>query len=275
MKAILPYLLVWAVCLPDSLNAQMKFHLGLTTGINSTIVLDKGLSEDPRFNSTFSYKWAPIGMAVGFDLSPRFGIQLEAIVANQGQIYDVVDIFEDLVGSREIDLSYVHIPLLMKFMNGSNNKARMNFSLGPQLSILTTGIEAIQYIASIQEIPDGLEIPQGSVDNGDGTYNVPTLPYTELLSSSAEQEVQKFKESEVQIAGSFGFDIDITKNLYLTTLVRINYSFTDMRNDELLKILEEGGDGAFDILGRRANVLIGLQFGVHFMIGGVRSRAGY
>jgi len=251
-----------------------EIHLGLTTGINSTIVLDKGLSEDPRFNSTFSYKWAPIGMAVGFDLSPKFGIQLEAIVANQGQIYDVVDIFDDLVGSREIDLSYVHIPLLMKFMNGSNKKGRMNFSLGPQLSILTTGIEAIQYIASTQEIPDGLEIPAGSVDNGNGTYDVPTLPYTELLSTTAESEVQQFKDTEVQIAGSFGFDFDITKNLYLTTLVRINYSFTDMRNDELLEILEEGGDGAFDVFGRRANVLIGLQFGIHFMIGGVRSRGG-
>jgi hypothetical protein len=275
MKFILPYLLVWAVFLPASLNAQMKFHLGLTTGINSTIVLDKGLSEDPRFNSTFSYKWAPIGMAVGFDLSPKFGIQLEAIVANQGQIYDVVDILDDLVGSREIDLNYVHIPLLMKFMNGSNKKGRMNFSLGPQLSILTTGIEAIQYIASTQEIPDGLEIPAGSVDNGNGTYDVPTLPYTELLSTAAESEVQQFKDTEVQIAGSFGFDFDITKNLYLTTLVRINYSFTDMRNDELLEILEEGGDGAFDVFGRRANVLIGLQFGIHFMIGGVRSRGGY
>jgi len=274
MKSILPYLLVWAVFLPASLNAQMKFHLGLTTGINSTIVLDKGLSEDPRFNSTFSYKWAPIGMAVGFDLSPKFGIQLEAIVANQGQIYDVVDIFDDLVGSREIDLSYVHIPLLMKFMNGSNKKGRMNFSLGPQLSILTTGIEAIQYIASTQEIPDGLEIPAGSVDIGNGTYDVPTLPYTELLSTTAESEVQQFKDTEVQIAGSFGFDFDITKNLYLTTLVRINYSFTDMRNDELLEILEEGGYGAFDVFGRRANVLIGLQFGIHFMIGGVRSRGG-
>lgn len=275
MKTILPCLLVIAVFLPVSLKAQMKFHVGLTTGINSTIVLDKGLSEDPRFNSTFSYKWAPIGMAVGFDLSPKFGIQLEAIVANQGQIYDVVDILDDLVGSREIDLSYVHIPLLMKFMNGSNKKGRMNFSLGPQLSILTTGIEAIQYIASTQEIPDGLEIPAGSVDNGNGTYDVPTLPYTELLSTTAESEVQQFKDTEVQIAGSFGFDFDITKNLYLTTLVRINYSFTDMRNDELLEILEEGGDGAFDVFGRRANVLIGLQFGIHFMIGGVRSRGGY
>ena len=100
-------------------------------------------------------------------------------------------------------------------------------------------------------------------------------PWGELLSTAAEQEVQQFKESEVQIAGSFGFDIDITKNLYLTTLVRINYSFTDMRNEELLEILEDGGAGAFDIFGRRANVLVGLQFGVHFMIGGVPSWGGF
>ncbi len=129
------------------------------------------------------------------------------------------------------------MPLLMKFMSGSSKKTRFNYSLGPQMSILTTGVESIQYIASTQEIPDGLDIPAGSVDNGDGTYDVPTLPYTELLSTSAEDELQKFKETEIQIAGSIGIDIDISDHLYLSTLLRVNYSFTDMRNDELLEVL--------------------------------------
>ncbi len=53
---ILPFvlLLVGSICV----NAQV--HLGVTTGINSTFVLDKGLSEDPRYNSQLTYNFSPI-----------------------------------------------------------------------------------------------------------------------------------------------------------------------------------------------------------------------
>ncbi len=256
-----------------SSQAQIRLHVGATTAVNTTFVLDKGLSEDPRYNSTFSYDWAPIGLAAGVDLSPSFGIQLETILSNQGQIYEVIDVAKEVVGERRIDLQYVHIPLLFKFMSGKTNRARMNFSLGPQLSLLREGTETLEYDASVQEIPPGVEIPEGAVENGDGTYNVPELTTTELLSSAAENELEKFKNSEVQIAGSLGVDVDITPNIYLSTMIRANYSLTDMRNEELIDLLRQGGNVAEDVFGRRANVLVGLQFGVHYMFGGVPSKA--
>jgi len=262
--------LVCVLLLTFDANAQ-KLHVGATTGINTTIILDKGLLDDPRYNSTYTYSFSPIGLAVGFDFGPRFGLQLESILTNQTQIFEVIDIAKTVVGERRIDLQSINIPLLFKFMNGSGNRARMNFSLGPQLAILTEGRETLEYAASTQEIPPGVAIPEGSVENGDGTYNVPAMSKTELLSTVADNELEKFKKTQVQLAGNIGVDIDLTHNIYLSTLIRVNYSLTDMRNDELIAILKQGGNLADDIFGRRANLLVGFQFGVHYMFGGVWS----
>jgi len=134
--------LVCVLLLTFDANAQ-KLHVGATTGINTTIILDKGLLDDPRYNSTYTYSFSPIGLAVGFDFGPRFGLQLESILTNQTQIFEVIDIAKTVVGERRIDLQSINIPLLFKFMNGSGNRARMNFSLGPQLAILTEGRETL------------------------------------------------------------------------------------------------------------------------------------
>ena len=249
--------------------AMGQVHVGVTTGVNSTFVLDKGLSQDPRYNSQITYNFAPAGLALGVNISNGFGIQLESILANQGQVFEVLDVAKTVVGERKIDLSYIQLPLLFKFMSPKATKARTNFSLGPQLSILRNGVETIQYEASTQNIENPNDLPEGATLNADGSYNVPALPNTELLSSSAEEEIRRFNETELQIAASFGVDIDISRYLYLSTAIRANYSFTDMRNGDLVDFLENST--LDDLFGRRANLSIGAQIGLNFMFGGVRS----
>ena len=249
--------------------AMGQVHVGVTTGVNSTFVLDKGLSQDPRYNSQMTYNFAPAGLALGVNISNGFGIQLESILANQGQVFEVLDVAKTVVGERKIDLSYIQLPLLFKFMSPKATKARTNFSLGPQLSILRNGVETIQYEASTQNIENPNDLPEGATLNADGSYNVPALPNTELLSSSAEEEIRRFNETELQIAASFGVDIDISRYLYLSTAIRANYSFTDMRNGDLVDFLENST--LDDLFGRRANLSIGAQIGLNFMFGGVRS----
>ncbi len=249
--------------------AGAQVHIGTTTGVNSTFVLDKGLSEDPRFNSKMTYNFAPIGFSFGVDISNGFGLQMESILAKQGQIFEIIDIAKTVVGERKIDLNYIQLPLLFKFMSAKATKARTNFSLGPQLSILRNGVETIQYDASTQDITDVSQLPVGATPNPNGGYDVPALPSTELLSSSADEEIKKFNNTELQIAATFGVDIDISKHLYLSTLIRANYSFTDMRNGDLVDLIKNNNlDGLID---RRANLAIGAQIGLNFMFNGVRS----
>src|SRR5690606_2420884 len=122
-----------------------------------TYVLDKGLSEDPRYNSTATYQWAPIGFNFGVDLGRKFGLSLEGIKSKQGQIYEMIDAFEKVKGQREISLDYLQLPLLFRFMSGGSSAVRSNFNLGPQMSFLTNARESIEAEAGTFKIPEGVD----------------------------------------------------------------------------------------------------------------------
>jgi hypothetical protein len=277
-KVIFSLLITFAIS--SIVYAQPRIHVGLTTAVNSTFVLDQGLKTDPRYVSQVNTKWAPIGFNFGVDFTNKIGLTFESIKAAQGQIYQIVDMYEQIKGAREIDLKYFQFPLLLRMMGGSNKAARMNFQIGPQLSILDQGVETIQYEASDYMLPEGanlqegVELPEGISmadlqQNPDGSYSMPEMEPTTILSSAAESEIQKFRDKEVQLAFGFGVDIDVLKHFYISANLRGNYSFTDMRNEQFLDyILDQDVKGIFE---NRANLLIGLQLGFHWMIGGNRS----
>jgi hypothetical protein len=256
--------------------AQIQVHVGATTAINATFVLDKGLSEDPRYNSTMTYNTAPIGFNFGVDFSNKFGLSLETILSNQGQIYEIIDIAKKVQGERKIDLTYMQLPLLLRFMSGGNGAARANFNIGPQMSFLTEGTESIQTSAGDYKMPEGVEFAtiqddypaatQSPQQASDGEYTLPNdIPTTDILTKKQND----FKNAEFQIAAAFGVDIDIAKHLYLTTQIRANYSLTDMRNDDVIELLKSGS--VSEIFGQRANLLVGIQLGLHYTFGVTRS----
>lgn len=265
-------ILCFSILTVTTATAQIvQIHLGATTTVNATYVLDKGLSEDPRYNSTATYQWAPIGFNFGVDLGRKFGLSLEAIKSKQGQIYEMIDAYEQVKGQRKISLDYLQLPMLMRFMSGGNGGARANFNIGPQLSLLTDARESIEAQAGTYQIPQGMdftsiqqEFPQAT-DNGNGTYNIPDVPSMDLMTKKAND----FKNTEFSIAGAFGLDIDLSKHLYLTTQIRATYSLTDMRNGDVIEKIKSG-DSA-DIFGQRANLLVGAQIGLHWMFGTTRS----
>jgi hypothetical protein len=145
--------------------------------------------------------------------------------------------------------------------------------LGPQLSLLTRGQEIYeQYKSGTLQLPEGGQIPAGATDNGNGTYNFPAGT-TILASSDATSAIKQFRDKELQIAASLGLNIDLGTHMYLSTNVRGSYSFTDMRNEDLLNSIQQNSanDILKDLFGRRANMLVGVQIGLHYMFGGNRS----
>jgi hypothetical protein len=138
------------------------------------------------------------------------------------------------------------------------------------LSLLTDASEIIEYSASTQTFPEGTVLPEGATDvvqNQDGsiTANVPAQDPEEILS----KELDSFKNTEFQIAAAFGLDIDLSRHLYLSTQIRANYSLTDMRNGDVIESIKNGSSS--DIFGQRANLLVGLQLGIHYVFGTTRS----
>lgn len=244
-------------------------HVGLTTGINSTIILDNGLSEDPRYNSTITMASSPIGINVGYDLTPSFGLTLESILSNQEMIYEIVDVAEQIKGGQEIDLQYIHLPLMLRFLNNSDAKARFNFSIGPQMSLLTAAVESYYVEAGDYKIPTDANFAdisatypsatQSPEQAQNGEYSIPSdINATELLNREAED----FKQMEFQIAGAMGVNIDLGPHLVLSTLLRANYRITDMTNEDALEYILE--NNATQLFAQKAQLNLGLQIGIHY-----------
>ena len=272
MKRVNRILLICLACLAVSKSYSQNIHIGATTAVNATFVLDKGLSEDPRYNSTLTYKWAPVGLNFGVDLGRKFGLSLESILAKQGQVYKMIDAAKQIQGERKIDMSILQLPLLMKFMSGGNGGARANFNLGPQLNIIRTAVESVQANAGTYKIPDGMtlssiqqEFPNAVQDPSDASaYKLPSnVPTKDVLTKKAND----FKNSEFSIAGSFGIDIDLSSHMYLTTQIRATYSLTDVRNGDVIDQLKAGNN----IFSNRANLLVGMQIGIHYSLRKTRS----
>jgi hypothetical protein len=267
MKAIRLSLVILLASIAWLTVQAQQVHLGLTTAVNATFVLDKGLSQDPRYSGQYTYKIAPIGFSFGLDLGRTFGLSLESILSKQGQIYEIIDAAEQIKGQREISLSYLHLPLLMRFMSGGSAPVRTNFNLGPQLSFLTEAVERMEYQAGTFTIPDdpSFVLPEGAIDNGDGTYSAPAMEPSEILTKKANQ----FRDMEFQIAAAFGIDIDLSKHLFLSTQIRANYSLSDMRTGDVIDSITNG-EGQ-DLFSHRASMLVGLQLGLHYSFGVTRS----
>ena len=257
----------------------IQIHVGATTTVNATYVLDKGLSEDPRYSSQATYQWAPIGFNFGVDFGRKFGLSLEGIKSKQGQIYDMIDKLEEVKGQRKISLDYLQLPMMFRFMSGGSAGTRANFNIGPQLSFLTNAKETIQAKQGEYTIPEGVdfdaiqnELASSEADKqfieqvDANTYRVTKdLSPKDLLTKKAND----FKNTEFSIAGAFGLDIDLSKHLYLTTQVRATYSLTDMRNGDVIESIKAGDAG--NIFAQRANLLVGVQLGLHYMFGTTRS----
>jgi len=255
------------------LVAQPKIHFGVTTAMNSTLVLNQGLESDPRYGETeFTYQWSPIGFSFGTDFTRGFGLQLEAMLNNQEQIRQIQSVVNTVqkvkAGEQQLSMQYLQLPLLMRFMSKGGSATRFNFNIGPQLSLLTDAQELATLQPGDYEWPDGEQPdPENFPDatqNPDGTWNLPSGGTDVVIS-----ETNDFRNAMFTIAGGFGLDIDVSKNIYLTTYTRFTYAFQDVRNEDFFNSVVNGNYN--QLLKSSAIVDISVQLGVHYMIGGTRS----
>ena len=256
--------------------SQPKLHFGATTALNSTIVLDQGLDSDPRYGEVeFSYQWSPIGFSFGADFTRGFGLQLEALLNKQEQIRQIQQVATQTLdkvksGEQILSMNYLQMPLLMRFMSKGSAKTRFNFNIGPQLSLLTQGQEVANLEPGLYEYPQGEtpsqeEFPDAElVDPINNIWDLPSGGTDVVVSQTSD-----FRNAMFTLAGGFGLDIDLSKNLYLTTYTRFTYAFQDVRNEDFFNSVVNGNYN--ELLKSSATVDVAIQLGLHYMIGGTRS----
>jgi hypothetical protein len=230
-----------------------SLHFGVTTAINSTwIKFDNEEQNNEHYKYKKTFKWAPVGLAVGYKFNDRHDVQVEAYLSEQGQRYDLVAHGNGsgaLIGEKRIDLTYLQVPLLWKFSTGDATRFDVHF--GPQVGFLLRGeeVNTISRAGGVhrqgEAIPTGtssLVVRKGSQDlvyDGQGEFNK-VDPYLVL---------------------GFGLEKDVTDNLYLSANLRFHYGFADIRAGETV-VDQTTGDKYI----LRYNIYGGAQFGLHYII---------
>ncbi|MEJ2004056.1 MAG: outer membrane beta-barrel protein [Cyclobacteriaceae bacterium] len=220
------FIMVAALLIFSAYGYAQGLRLGLSTSITSDIVLDNGIKTDPRYEAKYTYEFAPIGVNVSYDLTPGFGLSLEAIMANQEMIYNVIDVLDQVKGQQKLDMRLIKLPVLLRFMSNGNAATRFNMNLGPQFTFVSRAAETLAVQPGEFRIPGGItfediqsEYPtatQNSEQAASGTYEIPDDYYRDVLT----RESNDFRDMDFQLAVALGLDIDLSDHFILTTQLR-------------------------------------------------------
>lgn len=237
---------------------SQRLHMGVSTSVLKTYLLDRGIRNDPRYAPMTSKKWSPVGATIAFEANSGYGIVTEFYLSNLSRTYQMLDAYKNQIGKRQIDLKYWNLPILIKRVGNNSGKARYNWGGGPQFSFLQKGIETIRQEADSATviIPQGQIPPPGAIRNPDGTYTV----------FKAENVYNSFARRDVAIALTGGIDIDVYKRFLVTVNMRLVYGISDVRSDDLIKQLINKQMTLASLAERRANLYWGTQFGIHYFL---------
>lgn len=173
------------------------FHAGILMSIHNNWLTGKDKNKETP-NNTIKHKLdfgKSFGVNLGYDYTSRWGIQTEIAYNEQGQKY--TEQTEKGKISKELDLAYLRIPLMLKykinFINNYNTKpVIVNFLLGPQVNFL--------------------------------------LSKKTLVNDKKQSFDANYNRGEFGLYGGVDFDLFMTKNFYVTFGSRIGFA-TALKKD--------------------------------------------
>ena len=138
--------------------AQNIESYGIYGGFNIPFTSDQGLARDPRFVTKFLIRATPIGINYGYD-HVDFGYNISPCFVRIGQQFTIKNTAGGDVGSRDVSMSYLSVPMSLKIH--INDMAFFRFSLvaGLNAAFLIHGEETITHTASKLYYPAEVAIP--------------------------------------------------------------------------------------------------------------------
>lgn len=252
--------------LTSPLLAQNVEAFGIFGGINVPVTIDQGLANDPRYISKFSIRGTPIGFYYGYD-RPGLGYFISPNYLTIGQTYIITNTTGGHVGTRDINMNYLSVPVGLKFHLNTLASFRLSLVAALDFSFLLDGQETLTHVSSKLRFPSGVSVP---TDPGysvvyDGVF-VPDV--------TGQVHVSKDKFNSFQIFGGIGmrFELDLTEKWSVMVDGRANFGLLEPRKSEYIDQLQnpagpadfQGNPGAPDLYGSRRDVFLS------FSIGGAR-----
>ncbi|HRF76089.1 MAG TPA: porin family protein [Chitinophagales bacterium] len=245
-------------------QAQQGIHFGFHGQMNSIWILNQNNYEYSEMD--YEYKFGPTGgLTLGYNWEDNFGIQVEFNYAQMGQDYSDImkdfgptedtskpDLQTKVLTYRYVDLNYLQVPVLFKYMEGDTKDA-IKYQLlgGLQFGYLLSAEQT--YTADIMNIdPDDQKpvntAPQSGVPDFRGNASVNGTDY--------------FQKLDVGLLLDVGADIYVNDKLYFSPSFRGYYGFFDINAKETRNLQPAQGE---NIYLASHNAYIGFSLGINFM----------
>jgi len=212
---------------------QIRLGLRVMPQVNSLLnSQDSQNGVERRSTAGFS-----VGALIGYQFSPKYGVEINALFAQQGQtsirrygdviqntLFDTLKLYGLNPGSyytETVNVTSIKIPILFTYSFISNPKAVFKISAGPQISIISAG-DVIREFANH---------PAQQPDPKNPNKAVPPVPAVDYGSFAfGGQPFERFTGLEIAAVVGAGLDMPITKNLYFNVGLRVEYGLTDLDN---------------------------------------------
>ena len=256
------------IVLFQNLYSQNIESFGIFGGFNVPVTIDKGLDKDTRFQSKFHIRGTPIGFHYGYD-RPGFGYVISPSFLQVGQKYTIKNSTGGDVGTRDINMNYLSLPVALKFHINDLSFFRLSMVAAVDFCFLLDGKETFTHESSKLRFPSGVSVPNetGYTVAYDGVF-VPSV--------TNQVHVSKDKYNAFQLFGGIGMraDLDLNENWSVMLDGRANFALFDSRNKAYLNQLStpsgandiNGKPGAPDLFGQRRDVFLSVTMGISRII---------
>jgi hypothetical protein len=259
---------VFFLLITHMVNAQNIESFGVFGGFNIPVTLDKGLEKDTRYEARFLIRGTPIGFHYGYD-RPGFGWVISPSLLTLGQNYTIKNTTGGDVGTRDITLKYLSVPIALKFHVNDLSFFRLSMVAALDICYLMDGKETLTHEAAKLKFPAGVSVP---TDPGysvvyDGVF-VPAV--------TNQVQVSKDKFSTIQLFGGVGIraDLDFSENWSAMIDGRANFGIFDSRNASYINTLTfptgpndiNGKPGTPDVYGQRRDMFLSFTMGISRII---------
>src|ERR1051325_8274090 len=139
-------------------DAQHIESYGVFVGMNFPFTIDQGLQKDPRYYGRFTLRATPIGISYGYDKIGH-GFVVTPSLVKIGQKYSIKNTQGGDVGTRDINMDYLSIPVALKLHLNDLAFFRLSAVAAINFDYLLSGRETITHEAAKVKYPPGVIIP--------------------------------------------------------------------------------------------------------------------
>ena len=199
-----------------AVSSQNVESFGVFGGFNVPITFDDGLQRDPRFVGKVTFRATPIGLTYGYD-HVGFGFVISPSLTKIGQKFILKNTVGGDVGSREVQMDYISVPVALKLHLNDMSFFRLSAVAALNFNYLINGKEIISHSAAKLKYPQGVMIPTepGYIEVFDGVL-VPEVTNQEYVSKDKFNSFQLF--AAVGLRSDFDLNDDWSLNFVAMVL---------------------------------------------------------